>query len=143
MPRIAGGGTRGFAQVMERPELPADVQGFIADRIDTVPHLEALLLLWESAPASWSAVQIAARIYVAPEAGELILADLQRRRLVRASDEDPERYAYDPGWDTGDLMARVAAAYRQDLIRVARFIHAKASSAVREFARAFEIKKER
>ena len=128
---------------MERPELPADVQRFIADQIDTVPHLEALLLLWEGAPASWSTEQLAARIYVSPDDGERILADLRRRKLVRTSDEEPARYAYDPAWDTGDLMAHVAAAYRQDLIRVARFIHAKASSSVREFARAFEIKKER
>ena len=128
---------------MERPELPADVQQFVSDQIDTVPHLEALLLLWESAPASWSAEQLAARIYVPADAGERILADLRRRRLVRASEEDPARHQYDAAWDTGDLMARVAAAYRQDLIRIARFIHAKASSSVREFARAFEIKKER
>jgi hypothetical protein len=128
---------------MERPELPAAVQRFIAERIDTVPHLEALLLLWESAPTCWSADQIAARIYVAADAGERILGDLQRHGLVRAIDEQPSRYAYDPAWDTGDLMARVASSYRQDLIRVARFIHAKASSSVREFARAFEIKKDR
>jgi hypothetical protein len=128
---------------MERPELQADVQQFIADRIDTVPHLEALLILWESAPASWSAEQVAARIYVGPDAAEAILADLQRRRVIHPTDEKPAHYAYDPAWDTDDLMARVAAAYRRDLIRVAQFIHTKASSSVREFARAFEIKKDR
>jgi hypothetical protein len=128
---------------MEGSELPADVVQFIAAQIDTVPHLEALLLLWESAPRTWSAEEIAARIYVARDVAVQILQDLERRRLVRAAEGAAERLVYDAAWDaTGDLMARVAATYRQNLIRVARSIHARAPSAVREFARAFEIKKE-
>ena len=128
---------------MERPELPADVQRFIADQIDTVPHLEALLLLWESTPRRWTTEQVAARIYVAREAARGILADLLRRLLIRPADEDPDSYVYDSAWDADDLMTRVAAAYRKDLIRVADFIHTKPPSSVREFARAFEIKKDR
>jgi hypothetical protein len=125
------------------PQLPPDVRRFIANEIDTVPHLEALLLLWESTPRRWSAEEIAARIYVTPDAARGIVADLARRGLVQPSGEDAQSYVYDGAWDTGDLMTRVAAAYRKDLIHVASFIHTKASAAVREFARAFEIKKDR
>ena len=46
------------------PEIPADVLRFIAERIDTVPQLEALLLVWENQPRAWECEQIAARIYV-------------------------------------------------------------------------------
>ena len=128
---------------MERSELPADVVQFIAAQIDTVPHLEALLLFWESAPRTWTADEIAARIYVARDVAVQILQDLERRRLVRIAEGAAERFVYDPAWDaTGDFMARVAETYRQNLIRVAQSIHARAPSAVREFARAFEIKKE-
>jgi hypothetical protein len=124
-------------------ELPPDVLAFIEDQIDSVPHLEALLLLWRSAPEPWTASQLAARIYVAQDAAAEILGLLASRRLVRASDESPDRFAYDPAWDrSGDLMERVAAAHRKNLILVAHRIHAKTSGAVREFARAFEIKKD-
>jgi hypothetical protein len=41
------------------------------------------------------------------------------------------------------MMLQVDAAYRRDLVRISTMIHAKASSAVREFARAFRLKKER
>jgi hypothetical protein len=124
-------------------ELPADVLAFIEEQVDSVPHLEALLLLWRSAPEGWTADQIAARIYVDPEAAARILRELSRRRLARATDESASFFAFDPGWDySGDLMERVAAAYRQKLILVAHRIHEKASGAVREFARAFEIKKD-
>ena len=128
---------------MDRPELPADVLAFIDGQIDTVPHLEALLLLWESAPEPWGADEIAARIYVSPDTATQILRDLVRRNLARGVTEGAPQFAYDSAWDArGDLMAKVAAAYRRNLIFVAQQIHSKASAAVREFARAFEIKKD-
>ncbi|HEX5064913.1 MAG TPA: hypothetical protein VFY49_02255 [Myxococcota bacterium] len=124
-------------------ELTEDVLAFIESQIDSVPHMEALLLLWESAPEGWTAEQVAARIYVRLDAAKQIVADLVRRRLVAiVSDDEGQRFAYDPTWDERNLMARVAASYRGNLIRVSHAIHAKASGAVREFARAFERKKD-
>jgi hypothetical protein len=52
------------------------------------------------------------------------------------------RYAYDPTWDETKLMSKVVVTYAQDLIRVASFIHSKASAGVREFTRAFKLKKD-
>lgn len=104
--------------------------------------MEALLLLWESAPEHWTAARMASRIYVSLDAATQIIGDLVRRRLVTAvTDEEGSRFAYDPSWDEHGLMAKVAATYRKNLIAIAHVIHAKASGAVREFARAFEIKK--
>jgi hypothetical protein len=124
------------------PDLPDDVLAFIETEIDSVPHMEALLLLWESAPNGWTVPQIGARLYVGDDTAGQIVADLVRRRLVRPPADAPERFAYDPEWDPGgDRMARIASAYRRHLIPIALRIHAKASGAVREFARAFEIKK--
>ncbi len=120
--------------------LPADVLAFIEDQIDSVPHLEALLLLWESAPDRWDADRIAARIYVAPDTADQILRDLASRGLVSMNGEG---FSYDPAWDErSGLMSRVAGVYRKNLILVAHSIHSKPSAAVREFARAFSIKKD-
>jgi hypothetical protein len=126
---------------MNQPsELPPDVLAFIEAEIDSVPHMEALLLLWENAPQRWTTSQLGARLYVGSDTASKIAGDLVRRRLLR-SFEDRQEVAYDPTWDAaGDLMAKVAAVYRRNLILVAQEIHAKASGAVREFARAFEIK---
>jgi hypothetical protein len=124
-------------------ELPADVLAFLDTQVDSVPHLEALLLVWRSAPEAWAAEQIAARVYVPPEIAVEILRDLARRKLVLPSDKTAGSFTYDPAWDrSGELMRRVAEAHRQKLIPVAHRLHEKASGAVREFARAFELKKE-
>lgn len=129
---------------MELGEIPEDVGRFIVEKIDTVPHLEALLLLWESAPKSWSAEEIAVRVYVAPERALALMQDLARLHLLTSEEQSEERHRYDASWDeTGVVMQKVAATYRRHLVRVANLIHSKASPAVRDFARAFQFKKDR
>ncbi len=121
---------------------PEDVLRFIADQIDTVPQIEALLVLWQNRPATFTAEQLAARIFVSDQAAGVILTELHGRRFA-ALVAGTEEYVYDTGWDpTGEFMARVAATYRRHLILIATLIHRKTSSAVREFARAFEPKKD-
>jgi hypothetical protein len=129
---------------MERGDLPEDVTRFILEKIDTVPHLEALLLLFDSMPKCWTDEEISVRVYVPPAKAHEILQDLVRRKLVTAEATSPESYRYDGAWDeSGVMMRKVATTYRQQLVRVANFIHSKASPAVRDFARAFQFKKER
>ena len=56
---------------------------FIAENIDSVPHLEALILLWNSRPVSWNLAELASRLYVTPERVHEILNDLMRLQLMR------------------------------------------------------------
>ena len=129
---------------MTSPEIPARVLQFLAERIDTVPQLEALLLLWENPQRLWSENELAGRIYVGPAVAATILQSLQRQQLVAAESAVAVRYRYNPQWDpSGEVMPEVAAAYRRHLVPVATFIHSRASTAVREFARAFDLKKDR
>lgn len=126
---------------MSLPDVPDEVWQFIAEKIDTVPHLEALLLLWENQNSVWSEDEIAARIYVSRDAAAGILQALQRRQLVSVEAGPPPRYRYNPAGDASSLMPRVVVAYRRHLVPIATFIHTGASSSVREFARAFDLKK--
>jgi hypothetical protein len=127
----------------EPADIPDDVLRFLVDRIDTVPHLEALLLLWEGSGRPWTEAEIATRVYVDAETSRSLLQDLVRQRLVAAEEGPPTRYVYDPAWDeTGELMPRLASTYARHLVRVAQLIHSKASPGVREFARAFQLKKD-
>ncbi|HSD74365.1 MAG TPA: hypothetical protein VLB75_06315 [Steroidobacteraceae bacterium] len=128
----------------EPRELSPDVVRFIEEQIDSVPHLEALLLLWESGARPWTVDEIAARLYVTNDKAESILEELVNRRLVRRDLDDRRPcYRYDGGWDeTGEQMGRIDATYKRQLRQVAALIHSKVSTAVRDFARAFRIKKE-
>jgi hypothetical protein len=118
-----------------------EVDRFIMDRIDSVPHLEALLLLWRGSPRCWSAESLGRRLWVESEVARTILQDLERGGLIGAALENGE-YCYegDPGRDR--LLNSVNDTYRREMIRIATMIHSKPSSAIREFARAFRLKKE-
>jgi predicted ArsR family transcriptional regulator len=132
-------------KIARTPDIPHDVLQFIAEQIDTVPHLEALLLLYTQPAGPWTAVQVARRLYVSPAKATQILRDLEQRTLVRVRPGAAAgEYEYDPTWDeTGQLMLNVERAYSGRLVSVATFIHSKAPRSILEFARAFDIKKDR
>jgi len=126
---------------MPRRDLPADVLHFIESRIDSVPHLESLLLFWQSQRASWGEADIAARVYVSVERGRLIIADLARYGFVTAVQGQPGRFVYAPEWDDVRMMERLAELYQRHVVQVASLIHEKtAPGAVSDFARAFQLK---
>lgn len=126
---------------MPRSDIPEDVLRFIERRIDSVPHLEALLLLWETPGKEWGDAEVSARVYVGVEQARGVLSDLARSGLITAVAATPERHIYNPAWDDADLMTKVAAAYRRHLVTMSQLIHTKtASQAVQDFARAFQFK---
>jgi hypothetical protein len=118
-------------------KLSEEVVRFLEQRIDSVPHLEALLIMWES-KARWDARQMAARVYLTESAAQLVLQDLQNAGL--ATSEDRVSFKVD---ETQALLPQVAESYRLNVTRVATLIHRKASPSIREFARAFDLKQER
>jgi len=116
---------------------------FIARNIDSVPHLEALILLWNSRPVSWSLAELASRLYVTPERAHEILNDLMRLQLVQEMEGAQPRFGYFPRSGEQDaLMQEMDSIYRKDLVRISTMIHSKESSPVREFARAFRFRKD-
>jgi DNA-binding MurR/RpiR family transcriptional regulator len=121
------------------------VYEFILDNIDSVPHLEALLLLWNSRPQKWCAEEVAKRLYVDPSIAQNLLDDLSRAGLIVALAPSPERqYHYESKASPSDaLIEAVDSAYRRQVVRISTLIHSKASSAVRDFARAFRFTKEK
>lgn len=121
-----------------------DVDQFLLSQIDTIPHLEALLLLWNSRPRPWSDEEMAGALFLAPESAKSILDDLVRLRLasLKSSGDTRETYCYASDSLRDQLLAAVDATYRRELIRVSRLIHSKPSAAVRAFARAFRLKED-
>ncbi len=115
------------------------VDQFILDEIESVPHLEALLLLWNSRPKQWTLEEMAHALYVSLEATQTVLQDLKQRGFITA---DSYHYSFEPGFHDIGLMTEVDTVYRRDLVRVSRMIHSKASPAIREFAKAFKLKKD-
>jgi hypothetical protein len=123
-----------------------DAYEFILKNMDTVPHLEALMLLWNSRPVGWTSEELKSRLYISDEKVKDLLSDLVRAQLVSESSSmgAAPKYSYlSHGPEQDELMRQVDEAYRRDLVRISTMIHAKTSPSVREFARAFLFKKEK
>jgi hypothetical protein len=124
-------------------EIPAAVLRFVEESIDTVPQLETLLMMSAAPHRDWRVEDVAAHNYITGQRAEETLGALHRRGLV-SFDPPSSSFRYSPATEqVRELVNEVAAYYRRNLSRIATLIHAKPSAAVMEFARAFELKKDR
>ena len=127
-----------------KPYRVVDPYEFILESMDSVPHLETLMLLWNSRPVRWDSEELASRLYIPAAKVEALLRDLVRMEFVAESQTAPPRFSYlARSEDQNELMNSLDVAYRRDLVRISNMIHSKASPAVREFARAFRVRKDR
>ena len=129
---------------MEGDTRRLQVDRFILEQIDSVPQLEALLLLFNSQPKAWSAEEMASSLYVRDDVAVKILDSLLQRNLIALDSKNPNVYFY--GADNeqrNTLLEAVDAIYRKEVVRVSSMIHSKGSAGVRDFARAFRIKREK
>ena len=124
-------------------EVPVHVLRFLEENIDTVPQLETLLMMNEAPDRAWLIADIASRNYITePRAADTLNA-LLRRGLV-SSEGSPARFRFNPSTDeTRAAVADLARCYQRSLSRISELIHAKPSAAITEFARAFDLKKDR
>jgi hypothetical protein len=122
--------------------IPPGVRQFLLAHIDSVPALETLLIMRSDGRPDWTAEEIATRTYLDTSQALGVLATLVRAGLVSHSSEGKYRLSLKDDAQRA-LLAEVADAYKTHLIQMATLIHGKPPSAVNEFARAFELKKDR
>jgi hypothetical protein len=125
-----------------RSPIPEQVVRFLEEHIETVPHLETLLLVRRSDATEWDAERIAARVYVNLDTAATILNDLSRRGMLEPKDG---RYVYSSQWELEHPeMQALDDSYRTALVPVSQLIHAKAAGgSLRDFARAFRLKSDK
>ena len=124
----------------EQSQEGRQVDRFVLDYIDTVPHLEALLLLWRSRPRDWAVSELAQALYLKERQAANIAQDLMREGLIKPAGDRLQYRSDDADQDV--LMAAVDATYRRETVRLSTLIHSRASRAVRDFAQSFRLKKE-
>jgi hypothetical protein len=115
------------------------VKTLIGERIDTVPELEAILLLRENPAREWTAEEAGKRLYVSTLVAAHILEVLRERGFFGGN---ADGYRYEP--ESPELAAAVeelGAAYARHLVTVTEIIHAKPSRNIRDFANAFRVRR--
>ena len=126
-----------------RDHIPPDVLRFLEESIDSVPQLETLLMMYGDQEYVWYIADVASRNYTSEQRAVETLSALERRGLV-TSEGSPPRFRFNPAKDeTRELVAELARCYQKSLSRITMLIHSKPSASITEFARAFDLKKDR
>ena len=124
---------------MSYEHIPDTVRTLIADRLDSVPELEAVLLLRQDATHEWTPDEAGRRLYVSTTVAAHVLAQLHAHGFLT---ERAGAYRYAPhGPAIADAVDQLATTWARHLVAVTNLIHAKASPNARAFADAFRFRK--
>lgn len=123
---------------MAADEIPEAVRRLILERIDSIPELEAVLLLREYREREWTAAEAGERLYVSRTVAAHILTKLEERGFFSCTSQ---AYRYAPSADVESAVDELATVYSNHLVSVTHLVHAKPSASVREFADAFRFRK--
>ena len=119
--------------------IPEDVRDFVVKHIDSITHLEALILLRGNPNEYWTADNTARRLYISEQETQNVLSRLCSLGFL-AVDDQVFRYACKDA-DIENMVARLEILYARHLIPVTNLIHTKPSR-IREFAEAFKLRKD-
>lgn len=90
----------------------------------------------EESERTWTAPQLARRLYISEHEAAVVLEKLSRRQLISGQQE----HRYDPG-ATGSAVDDLANTYRTRLIAITQMIHNKPTR-LNAFADAFRFRKD-
>lgn len=128
---------------MAKQFIPDDVAQFILDKIESVAHLEALLILRREPEKEWSAPSLAARLYISEEQTGDLLISLRLQGFVIAKN-NPSLFQYRPATiELHQMLDRLADIYAKHLVPVTHLIHSKPKPRIQEFADAFRLRKDK
>ncbi|HTL71321.1 MAG TPA: hypothetical protein VL404_08540 [Candidatus Eisenbacteria bacterium] len=117
--------------------MPPHIKRFILTSIDSVPHLEAILLLRADPQIGWTAKEIAQNLFVAEKKACELLEDLAKAGFASAKEE--ALYFYDPASPKlKDMVDELAELYPRNLIEITNLIHSNISKQAQKFGDAFK-----
>ena len=131
---------------MRGSALPADVERFIIDHIDTVETLRVLLLLYADPNRSWSAVEVGTESRTNEWSAQIQLGYLLKRGLIRTDGGQPQRYQFEPR--SSAMVDAVGKTFRERRVAVITTIYMKPDEPqppdpIQAFADAFKLKKDK
>ncbi len=124
-------------------EFSSRLRQFIELHIESVPQLEALLLLRGESDRDWDAASIAKTLYIPQDAASSLLADFVRGGFAVPGQDQKATYRYRPRDNEADqLIEELHSAYQDRRVAVISLIYSKPINKVQTFADAFRFGKE-
>lgn len=116
--------------------IPDDIRQFIIGGIDSVAHLEALLLLRTGAQENWEIPMVARRLYITEQETNRVLTRLCEQGIIIMMNSNESRlYQYRPkSAELARMIDRMAEVYKKQLVPITNLIHSKPRTRIQERA---------
>lgn len=126
---------------MTTEDLPDEVRSLIARHLESMDHVDALLVLHKAPDRGWTAAEVAAELRVEPKGIGKALEHLDAAGLVARDPSRASAFRYAP--DT-PALARACELlldmYNRRPVTLIRALYNRPPSAVRSFADAFRLR---
>ena len=128
---------------MRQLVVPDDIRRFIFTSIESVPYLEAMLLLRGAADCCWDARLLSQRLYTSEKKAAALLDALNQAGLLSRVPENAGGFLYRPASpELAEMVDRLAACYGSALVEVTNLIHSRHDKKAHQFADAFRWRKD-
>jgi hypothetical protein len=129
---------------MSDRESTDELRTFIHKHIDSVVELEVLLLLYQTAPAEWSAESVSASLRITESSAATVLETLTTRELLARVTMAQRSYRYEPcSPQLRSAVESLATAYNDRRVTIISLIFSKPLDKIRIFADAFRIPRDK
>jgi len=124
---------------MSPQQIPEHLQRFILRSIDSVSHLEAMLLVRYDPQREWDSKTMAQGLYISEKKAAELLSDLCAAGFAAVKGSGEYLYHYSPrSSDLRDTINHLSQIYSTNLIEVTNLIHSKTGRQAQQFGDAFK-----
>jgi DNA-binding MarR family transcriptional regulator len=124
-------------------EFPTELEQFLAQQIESLAELEALLLIRKQPEHQWNCDDMSRQLYITADMCAGLLAELERRGFLRRVPDTDGSYQYHPASpDLDRLLGELAALYQERRVAVITQIYSRPVKKVQTFADAFRLRRE-
>ena len=121
-----------------------ELEEFIGAEIQSLEQLEILLLLSGNPHRWWNARSVYEVVKSSTSSVEDRLNELAQRGLLKAEGKPERSYQFAPNSDHyWHVVSQLRDAYKERPVKVVQAIYSKPRDGVQEFAKAFQIRKEK
>jgi hypothetical protein len=123
--------------------ISTELKQFIEHHIESVPQLEALLMLRNEPEREWESADISKALYIPEDVAGTLLADFVRRGFAILKPPGKSKVVYRPrDQDYLRLVDELHVAYHDRRVAIISLIYSKPLNKVQTFADAFKFGKE-
>lgn len=98
---------------------------FVEEHIESVPQLEALLLLRSEPQREWTATEIAKELYIPEDVAQVIVSDFPHRGFADTLPSNQAIAYRDRDQDTARLIEQLKQTYQDRRVAIVSLIYSK------------------